>query len=80
VTAQPSNTVPEASDWSVVMAKVIEFYLRGPVQKAMKPVSIEQRGKLIEFPNEKFTAKSKTQNTTERGEVNPSTVLFFGCF
>ena len=52
------------------MAKVIEFYLRGPVPKKVKPVPIEQRGKLVEFPKEKFTAQSKTENTTERGEVS----------
>ena len=62
------------------MAKVIEFYVRGPVRKKVKPVPIERRGKLVEFPKEKFTAQSKTENTTERGEVSPSTVLFFGCF
>jgi hypothetical protein len=27
----------EASDWSDVMAKVIEFHLRGPVPKKVKP-------------------------------------------
>ena len=62
------------------MAKLIEFYLHGPVPKKVKPVPIEQRGKLVEFPKENFTAQSKTENTTERGEVSPSTVLFFGCF
>jgi len=62
------------------MAKVIEFYLRGPVPKKFKPVPIEQRGKLVEFPKEKFAAQSKTEDNTERGEVSPSTVLFFGCF
>ncbi|HWZ82202.1 MAG TPA: hypothetical protein VNW47_06250 [Terriglobales bacterium] len=35
------------------MAKLIEFYLRGPVpKKKMKPVPIEQRGNLVEFPKE----------------------------
>ncbi len=53
------------------MAKVIEFYLRGPVPKKVKPVPIEQRGKLVEFPKEEIT---------ERGEVRQSTALFFGCF
>jgi hypothetical protein len=79
VTEQPSNAVAEASNWSDVMAKVIEFYLRGPVPKKVKPVPIERRGKLIEFPKEKFAAQSKTEDITERGEVSPSTVLFFGC-
>jgi hypothetical protein len=32
------------------MVKVIEFYLRGPVSKKVKPVPIEQHGKLVEFP------------------------------
>jgi hypothetical protein len=60
------------------MAKVIEFYLRGP--KKVKPVPIEQRGKLVEFPEAQFAAHSKTEDITERGEVSPPTVLFFGCF
>ena len=63
-----------------VMAKVIEFYLRGPLPKKVKPVPIEQRGKLVEFPEAQFAAQSKTEDITERGEVSPSTVLFFGCF
>jgi hypothetical protein len=62
------------------MAKLIEFYLHGPVPKKVKPVPIEQRGKLVEFPKEKFGALSKTEDTTERSEVSPATVLFFGCF
>ena len=62
------------------MAKVIEFYSRGPVPKKVNPVPIEQRGKLVEFPKEKFGAQSKTEDITERGEVSPSTVLCFGCF
>jgi hypothetical protein len=36
------------------MAKLIEFDLHGPVPKKVKPVPIEQRGKLVEFPKEKF--------------------------
>jgi len=62
------------------MAKVIEFYVRGPVPKKVKPVPIERRGKLVEFPKDKSAAQSKTDDITERGEVSPSTVLFFGCF
>ena len=62
------------------MAKVIEFYIRGPVPKQVKPVPIEQRGKLVEFPKEKFAAQPKTEDITERGEVSASTVLFFECF
>jgi hypothetical protein len=80
VTEQPLNAVAEASDWSDVMAKVIEFYLRGPVPKKVKPVPIEQRGKLVEFPKQQFAAQSTTEDITERGEVSPSTVPFFGCF
>jgi len=33
------------------MAKLIEFDLHGPVPKKVKPVPIEQRGKLVEFPS-----------------------------
>ena len=62
------------------MAKVIEFHLRNPAPKKVKPVPIERREKLVEFPKQKFTARSKTENTKERGEVSPSTVLFLGCF
>jgi len=62
------------------MAKVIEFYLHGPVPKNVKPVPIEQRGKIVEFPKKKFAAQSKTEDITGRGEVSPSTVLCFGCF
>jgi len=39
------------------MAKVIKFYLRGPVPKKVKPVPIQRRGKLVEFPKEKFAAQ-----------------------
>jgi len=39
------------------MAKLIEFYLHGPVPKKVKPVPIEQRGKLVEFPR-KNSARS----------------------
>ena len=49
------------------MAKVIDFYLRGPVPKKVKPVPIEQRGKLVEFPKENIAAQSKTKDNTERG-------------
>ena len=59
------------------MAKLIECHLHGPVPKKVKPVPIEQRGKLVEFPKEKFGAQSKTEDTTERREVSPATVLFF---
>ena len=62
------------------MAKLIEFYLHGPVPKKVKPVPIEQRGKLVEFPKEKFGAQSKTEDIAERGEVRPSTILFFWMF
>ena len=65
---------------SDVLAKVIEFYLRGPVPKKVKSVPIEERGKLVEFPKEQLAAQSKTEDITERGEVSSSTVLFFGCF
>ncbi len=49
------------------MAKNINFYLRGPVPKKVKPVPIDQRGKLVEFPKEQFPAQSKTEDITERG-------------
>jgi len=62
------------------MAKVIEFYPRGRVPKKVTPVPIEQRGKLVDFPKENVAAESRTKDNTERREVSPSTVLFFGCF
>ena len=62
------------------MAKVIEFYIRGPAPKKVNPVPIEERGKLVEFPKEEFAAQSKSEDTMERGDVRPSTVVFFGCF
>ena len=80
MTERPSNAVVEASKWSEVMAKVIEFYSRGPVPKKVKPVPIEQRGKLVEFPKRNFSAQSKTEDNTERGEASPTTVFCFGCF
>jgi hypothetical protein len=43
------------------MAKLIEFDLHGPVPKKVKPIPIEQRGKLVEFPKENFGAQSKTE-------------------
>ena len=61
------------------MAKVIEFYLRGPLAKKVKPIPIEQRGKLVEFPKETFAAQSKTADITEPGVI-PSPIPFFGCF
>ena len=78
MTGQPSNAVAEASDWSDDMAKVIEFHLRGPVPKKVKPAPTEQRGKLVEFPKDKFAAQSITEDNTEGGELTPRT--FFGCF
>ena len=80
MTGQPSNAVAEASDWSDVMAKLIEFHLHGPVPKKVKPAPTEQRGKLVEFPKENSAAKSKTEDNMERGELSPTTVFFFGCF
>ena len=62
------------------MAKNTEFHPRGPVPKKVKRVPVEQRGKLIEFPKKKFTAQSKSEVTSEHAEVNPATVVFFGCF
>src|SRR5262249_3721916 len=50
VTEQPSKAVAEASSWSDLMAKVIEFYLRGPLAKTVKPIPIERHGKLVELP------------------------------
>jgi hypothetical protein len=80
VTEQSSNAGEQASNPSKVMPKNIKFYLRGRVPKKVKPQPIEQRGKLVEFPKTKFTARSKIGETKERGEVNSSTVVFFGCF
>ena len=60
------------------MAKVAEVYRRDSVPKKAKPVPIERRGKLVEFPKEQLAAESKTED--QHGEVSPSTVLFFGCF
>ena len=62
------------------MAKVIEFYLRNPAPKEVKPVPIERRGMLVEFPKEKFAVQSQTKDITERSEVSQSIVLCFGCF
>lgn len=62
------------------MAKNIKFTPRDPVPRKVKPERLKQRGKLVEFPKEKFSAQSKTEDTAERGEVRPSTILFFGCF
>jgi hypothetical protein len=62
------------------MAKVIEFYPRCSLAKKVKPIPIEQRGKLVEFPKQTFAAQSKTEDITGRGEVIPSTVPFFCCF
>lgn len=74
------NAVAEASKWSDVMAKVIEFYSRGPVPNKVNPVPIEQRGQLVEFPKEQLTAQSKAEETTERAVVSPSTIIFFELF
>jgi hypothetical protein len=62
------------------MAKVIEFYLRGPIPKEVKPVPIEQRGKLVEFPKKQFAAQPKAEDITKRGEVSRQLSFFFGCF
>jgi hypothetical protein len=61
------------------MAKVIEFYSRGPVPKKVNPTN-RARGQLVKFPKEEFAAHSKAEDIRERGEVRPSTVVFFGCF
>ena len=74
------NAVAEARKRSDIMAKNLKFHLPGPVQKKVKPVPPEQRGKLVEFTKRKVATQSKTENTSERGEVSPSTALFFGCF
>ena len=78
--SQPSNAVVEVSNGSNVMAKVIEFYLRGPVPKKLKPGPIEEHGKLVEFPEEPYAARSKTEDIAERGEERPSPIFYFGCF
>ncbi|HET6175739.1 MAG TPA: hypothetical protein VFE61_02325 [Candidatus Sulfotelmatobacter sp.] len=62
------------------MAKNIKFHPRDPVPKKVKPVRFKQRGKLVEFPKDKFATQSKTEGIMERGEVSPSTVLCVGCF
>ena len=62
------------------MAKVIKFYLPDPLAKEVKPIPIEQRGKLVEFAKEKVAPESKNEDKTERGEVSPSTVPCFGWF
>ena len=79
MTDQPLNAVAEASNWSDVMAKMIEFCPR-PLAKKVKPIPIKQRGKLVEFPKESFAPQSKTEDITGRSEVSPSTVSFFWCF
>ena len=62
------------------MAKVIEFDLRGPLAKRVKPIPIEERGKLVEFPKEIFAAQSKTKDITERSEGSRSTVRYIFWF
>ena len=62
------------------MAKVIEFYLRCPLARKVKPIPIEQRGKLVVFPKEKVAAQSKNEDIREHGEVSPSTVPCFGWY
>ena len=59
------------------MAKLIEFHLRGPVPKKVKPAPTEQRGKLVEFPKDKFAAQSKNEDNTERGELTPTPFWMF---
>ena len=80
MTDQPSDAVAEASNWCDVMAKLIEFYVRGPLAKKVNPIPIEERGKPVEFPKETFAAHSRTEDITERAEVSPFTVLFFWLF
>jgi hypothetical protein len=80
VTEQPANALAEASNWSEVMAKVIEFYLRGPVPKKVKPVPIEQRGKLVEFPKGKLRRavyNSGQYGTRRRKRVNRPLLWMF---
>ena len=75
-----SNAVAGTGKWGDVMAKVIEFYPRGRVPQKVKPVLIEQRGKLVEFRKEQFAAQSQTENITQRGEGSSSAFFCFGCF
>ena len=80
MTQQPSNAIAEATNWSDIMAKNIKFHPRGPVPKKVRPVPVEQHGKLVEFPKAKFATQSKPEDITGRGNVSPSGVAFFGCF
>jgi hypothetical protein len=80
MTEETSNAIAEGSNGGDVMATVIEFYLHGPVPKKVKRVPIEQRGQLVEFPEEPYPAQSKTEDIAGRGEERPSTIFCFGCF
>src|SRR5215469_11902799 len=69
-----------ASEWVDFMARVIEFDSSGRVPQKVKPLLIEQRGKLVAFPKEQVAVQSQTENTAQRGEVSSSTFFCFGCF
>jgi len=51
------------------MAKVIEFCARDLFPKKMKWVLRDQRGKVIEFPNEKSAVADKTAKIRELDEA-----------
>jgi hypothetical protein len=56
------------------MAKVIEFYARDLFPKKMKWVLRDQRGKVIEFPNEKSAVADKTAKIRELDEARTMAV------
>jgi len=62
------------------MARVIEFYVRDLIQKKVKWVPRNQRGKVIEFPREKSAQSATTDRVRDLREAGPVVVSWPGCF
>jgi hypothetical protein len=62
------------------MAKLIEFYVRDLVPKKVKWVPRDQRGKVIEFPNDKSALAAKADQLRELDEAGLTVVSWPGCF
>jgi hypothetical protein len=62
------------------MAKVIEFYVRDLFPKKVKCLPRNQRGKVIEFPQEKSALAGKADQIRELDEVGLTAVSRPGYF
>jgi hypothetical protein len=62
------------------MAKVIEFYVRDLFPKKLKRFPRDQRGRVIEFPEEESALANKAYQIRELDEAGLTAVSRPGCF